>query len=294
MPGRNGLLGPLLFALAACGGAEQAPTVAPEPAGSLSELVAVRVDGDVSQPDPGAAFWSRATPGVVKLMAQPIVTPRPEVLTTEDLVVSAVHDGTSLAVRLRWKDTEQSEAGRLGEYSDAVALEFPLYGDKPLPPVMMGAPGQPVHIFHWRAQYQRDAERGKPEITELYPQVSVDMYPMDFKDAQGGSKEEREMFNPAVALGNPQSFHKSGVDEVVAEGFSTSAVQTGHGSAGKGVWAEGFWTVVITRPLVVEGGSALVPGNNNALAFAVWQGGQGEVGSRKSLTMAWTPLQVAP
>lgn len=284
---------PILLALGGCDGAESLPADVQAPATEpLTELVAARVDADVSVPDPGAAYWSGAPSGLVKLMAQPIVTPRPEVVTTDDVAVQAVHDGTSLAVRLRWKDTELSEAGRLGELSDAVALQFPLYGDKPLPPVMMGATGHPVHIFHWRAQYQRDAERGKPEIDDLYPHVSVDMYPMDFKDAQGGSKEEREMFNPGIALGNPQSFHKSGVDEIIAEGFSTSAVQTGHGSAGKGVWADGWWTVVISRPLVVEGGSALVPENDNALAFAVWQGGKAEVGSRKSLTMAWTPLKV--
>lgn len=286
----------LLLVLAGCGGKGEgggsAPSVPSGPVPELKELVVPKAPGPIGKPDPTASYWSSAPAGKVTLMAQPMVTPMPEALRTDSITVQAVHDGTTLAVRLQWADTEVSEAGGLGQFSDAVALEFPLDGTKPLPPVMMGTTGQPVHLFHWRAQYQRDVEKGKPEIKDLYPNASVDMYAMDFKEAQGGSREEREMFNPGVALGNPQSFHKSAVDEIVAEGFSTSAVQAGHGSDGKGVWKDGTWTVVITRPLVIDGGSSIVDGNQNALAFAVWQGGHGEVGSRKALTMAWTPIQV--
>jgi hypothetical protein len=268
---------------------EVAELVAPP----LTELIAARVEADVSAPDPGASYWKEAPAGELTLLAQPIITPRPERVLTEKIVVQSVTDGKSIAFRLRWKDTEKSDAGGLGQFSDAVALEFPMSGEA-LPSVMMGSEGQPVHIFHWRAQYQRDAEKGKPTMSDLYPNASVDMYAMDFHDAPGGSKEEREMFNPGVALGNPQSSPKSGVDEIIAEGFSTSAVQSGHGSTGKGEWKDGQWTVVISRPLRIDGGSTIVPGGKNAVAFAAWQGGQGEVGSRKSVVMAWTPLQVKP
>jgi hypothetical protein len=186
-----------------------------------------------------------------------------------------------------------SEAGGLGQYSDAVALQFPFNNEK-LPPVMMGGDGDPVHIFHWRAQYQHDAEHGKPDMASLYPNASIDMYAMEFHDAPGGSRDEREMFNPGVALGNPQSFHKTAVDEIVSEGFSTSAVQAGHGSDGRGVWKDGSWSVVVTRAMTIDGGSTLAAGGKSAVSFAVWQGGQAEVGSRKSLYMNWLPLTVAP
>lgn len=282
-----------LVVVAACGdepstGQETEPA-APE----ITELAVARVKADVSKPDPDARYWREAAPGTVTLIAQPMIAPRPELLTTERVRVQAVHDGTSIAFRLSWADTEKSEAGRLGEFSDAVAIQFPLYEGE-LPPVFMGAEGKPVHIYHWRAQYQRDAEQGKPDVQDLYPNASVDMYAMDFRDAPGGSRDEREMFNPAVALGNPQSSRKSAVDEIVAEGFSTSAVQAGHESAGRGAWQDGRWEVVITRPLAVEGGSTLTPGGESALTFAVWQGGEGEVGSRKSLHFTWLPLKVSP
>lgn len=257
----------------------------------LKELVATKVSADLSKPDPSAAYWASAGGGEVTLLAQPMIAPRPEKVTTAALQVQAVHDGKNIAFRLRWKDTEKSEAGRLGEFSDGAALEFPLR-EGPLPPVMMGAKDMPVHLFHWRAQYQRDKEKGKPTVAELYPNMSIDMYPLEFKEAKGGTEAEAEAFSPGRAAGNPQAYAKTGVDEIIAEGFATSSVQDGHGSAGTGVWKDGEWSLVIVRPLAIEGGSTIKVGGQSNVAFAVWQGGQGEVGSRKSLTMAWTPVKV--
>ncbi len=284
----------VLLGAAGCGQEEGEKAASPAmDAPEVSELSMVRVSDALSKADPAADYWKAVPAGTVSLIAQPMIAPRPELLTTSKLIVQAAHDDTTAAFRLSWEDTEESDAGHLGEFSDAVAIQFPLLPGE-LPPVFMGGEGKPVHIFHWRAQYQRDAEKGKPDMPELYPNASVDMYAMDFKDAPGGSRDEREMFNPAVALGNPQSARKSGVDEIIAEGFSTSAVQAGHESQGRGLWADGRWTVVITRPLAIDGGNTLGVGDKSALTFAVWQGGRGEVGSRKSLHFSWIPVEVAP
>lgn len=252
---------------------------------------------DLSKPDPAATVWKAApTPLAVSLMSQPMVTPRPEQTTTTELKVQAVHDGTHIAFLLTWKDEGVDEAGPLGKYSDAAAIQFPLKsGDMP-PPVMMGGKDLPVHIFHWRAQYQRDAERGKPTPKDLYPNLNVDMYPMEFKDMGSVSAKgdvERDQYSPGRAMGNPQAYSKTGVDEIIAEGFSTSSVQAGHGAAGRAVWADGEWKLVITRPLKSEGGSTLEPGGKGFAGFAVWQGGKDEVGSRKCVTMMWTPVELA-
>lgn len=262
-----------------------------------AEIVAKAVRGDLSQPDPKAAWWANAAVEKVTLMAQPMAIPRPAVTTTGEIAVQAVHDGKWLSVRLTWADPDKSEAGHLGEFSDGVAVQFPVKSNDAPPPVFMGGKDNPVHIFHWRAQYQRDKERGKPTMKDLYPNMSVDAYPMEFKDmGKLGvlSDEAREQFSPGVAEGNPQSYAKTGVDEVVAEGFSTSSVQgNGHGtSAAQGHWADGKWSVVITRELTREGGSVLTAGGKTFVGFAVWQGGKDEVGSRKSVTMAWTPLKI--
>lgn len=293
MIGRRALCHAAAAALAcACSAPDlSAPSSSARPAPAPSELTVLRVGDAVGEPDPDAGYWATAPTATVTLMAQPMVAPRPDSTATERVEVQAVHDGTKVAFRMRWADTEKSEAGHLGEFSDAAALEFPM-GEGPPPSVMMGESGKPVHIFHWRAQYQRDLEKGKPEMKDLYPNYSVDMYPMDFKDAKGGSQDEKEKFSPGVAIGNPQSFVKRGVDEIVAEGFSTSAVQEGHGSAARGVYREGGWTLVVVRPLSVEGGSSLKVGERGNVAFAIWQGGKGEVGSRKSVALQWFPVVV--
>ena len=261
------------------------------PAQPLTALEVRSVNADLSVPDPRAAYWKKASRGEITLLAQPMVTPRPETTTTDKLIVAAVHNRTHIAFRLSWADPEKSEAGRLGQFSDAAAIEFPV-NDLGATPPMMGGPNQPVHIFHWRAQYQRDQEQGKPEMTALYPNLSVDMYPLEFKQAKGGSPEQREGFSPGRAEGNPQAYPKHGVDEIIAEGYSTSAVQDGHSSAAHGEWVDGRWYLVITRELEVEGGSTLALGKDTGVAFAVWQGGQGEVGSRKSVLMSWLPTKV--
>ncbi len=274
------------LALAGC------PKSEPPKPTPLKELVIKKASVDLTNPDPNAAYWKDVPQGIVTLMAQPMVAPRPATTTTESVLVQALHDGTRVAFRLSWKDPEKSEGGRLGEFSDALALEFPAR-EGPLPMVMMGSKDSPVHLFHWRAQYQRDKERGKPTVKDLYPNVSVDMYPLEFKDGgPSGTPEQAEKFSPGRAEGNPQSYAKSGVDEIIAEGFSTSAVQQGHGSSAQAEWKDGMWALVIVRLLAVEGGSTLKPGAPGNIAFAVWQGGQAEVGSRKSVTMSWTPISI--
>ncbi len=263
---------------------------------AAAQVTAAKVTAPLTAADPTAAYWDRAGETKVMLMAQPMVVPRPAATTTSEVTVRAVHDGKRIAFRLSWADPDVNEAGRLAQFSDAAAIQFPAGAPAVPPAVMMGSKDQPVHIFHWRAQYQRDAEKGKPSIRDLYPNVSTDMYPLEFSDpkASGAATDkDRERYSPGRAEGNPQSYSKTGVDEIIAEGFSTSSVQAGSQSVGKAVWANGRWTLAIVRPLAIEGGSALAAGKASFIAFAVWQGGAQEVGSRKSVTMVWTPLQVA-
>ena len=258
-------------------------------------IAARAVAVDLTRVEVDATFWDAIAAAELQLTAQPMVTPRPAATTTTSVSIQAAHDGKRIAFRLRWQDDGADEAGKLDQFSDAVALQFPVKSNTSPPLVFMGAAGDPVHIFHWRAQYQRDAERGKPTMRDLYPNMSVDMYPMEFADpgsAGKASAAQRETFSPGVAEGNPQSFPKRGVDEILAEGFSTSSVQPDNHSTAKGAWRDGLWTVVIVRELVREGGSSLVVGQGTFIAAAVWQGGKREVGSRKSVTMAWTPLLI--
>lgn len=257
------------------------------------ELHATRVKSDVAKTALEETSWKGVKEEIVPLVAQPMALPRPKTTQTSKLRVQVIHDDTWIAFRLRWRADRPSEAGRLAEFSDAVAMEFPVK-DGPPPPVFMGMKDNPVHIFHWRAQYQRDQDRGKPEMKDLYPNMNPDMYPMEFKDAvasSGLTDANREQYSPGRAAGNPQSYEKtSAVDEIVAEGYGSSSVIQDPNSSGRGSWSKGEWSVVIVRPLVHEGGSTLALGKPGYVGFAVWQGAKQEVGARKSVTMSWVPL----
>ncbi|MBI2601773.1 MAG: hypothetical protein HYW48_01850 [Deltaproteobacteria bacterium] len=263
---------------------------------NVTAIVAPSVKGDLSKPSLDETIWATAKEETVTLMAQPMAIPRPAETATAQVKVKAVHNDSWIAFRLSWEDKEKSEAGKLGEFSDAVAVQFPVKDNKSPPPVFMGMKDNPVHIFHWRAQYQIDKEKGKREMKDIYPNMNPDMYPMEFKDEghlTGLTDEKREIFSHGRAAGNPQSYAKAGVDEIFAEGFGTSSVIKNVEAVAHGEWQKSGWTVVISRPLVREEGSHLKVGEDTFVGFAVWQGGKDEVGSRKSVTMQWTPLSIA-
>lgn len=259
---------------------------------SAAEIGASKVSVDLEKAVLDQGVWKSAREETVPLMAQPMALPRPKVTETALVRVQAVHDGRWIAFRLRWKDDGNDQAGKLGQFSDAVAIQFPVKEGAP-PSPFMGAKDNPVHIFHWRAQYQADQERGKPEMRDLYPNMNPDMYPMEFKDPgkiEGLTEDKRELYAPGKAEGNPQSYSKASVDEIFAEGFGSSSVIQNRMSSAHGEWRNGEWSVIIARPLKRENGSHLEIGKTSYIGFAVWQGGKQEVGSRKSVSMAWTPL----
>jgi DMSO reductase family type II enzyme heme b subunit len=159
----------------------------------------------------------------------------------------------------------------------------------------MGFKDNPVHLFHWRAQYQYDEEHGKKGIKDIYPNLSTDMYPNEFADRgslKAASEENMEIFSPGKVSGNPQSSQKKAVDEMMAEGFGSSVVRKDTDSIAHGEWKNGEWVVIISRALKRPNGSVLEIGKGSSFGLAVWQGGQDEVASRKSITMQWTPFKV--
>lgn len=261
-----------------------------------ADIKVKKVNNNLSEDFAKEEIWQSAEADqVISLMGQPMVAPKPKETLTTEVKVTAVHDGKWIAFRMKWKDTEPSESGKLATFSDAVALEFPVKESENLPPIMMGAKDAPVHLLHWRYQYQQDELNGKKSIDKIYPNMTTDMYSMDFKDP-GNSKvatqEQKDSFVGGMAAGNPQSFQKTAVDEILAEGFGTSAVMEKKSAKGFGVWKNGVWTVVIVRPLNYEHASNILVGKKSNVGFAVWQGGKKEVGGIKSLTMMWTPLEV--
>lgn len=239
--------------------------------------------------------WNGIPEIKLDLLAQMMVKPKPAKVQTENIKIQIIHDGKYIAFRMRWADKEKSEAGKLGTFSDAVAIEFPVLDNLIPPPIFMGIKDNPVHLFHWRAQYQYDEEHGKKSMKDIYPNMSVDMYPNEFADRgalKAAKEDDKEIFVHGRAAGNPQSSEKKAVDEMMAEGFGTSVVRKDTDSFAHSEWKNGEWVVVISRALKRPNGSILEIGKKSSFGIAVWQGGQDEVGSRKSISMLWTPFKI--
>jgi DMSO reductase family type II enzyme heme b subunit len=83
---------------------------------------------------------------------------------------------------------------------------------------------------------------------------------------------------------------------VTAAGRGTTRRQAESPLSGRGIWSNGTWKVVISRPFNVGLPAALVvplaPGMTHKCTFAVWQGSNKERGGLKAYQPVWQPLEI--
>ncbi|MEW6581572.1 MAG: ethylbenzene dehydrogenase-related protein [Actinomycetota bacterium] len=253
-------------------------------------VVAARVPDPVPGDDPRAGAWGRAEAIRVLLAAQTITQPALDALGIGDVTVRALHDGTSLALRLDWEDPDADDVASLARFQDAVAVQIPAASGAKPPSVAMGGPGQAVHILQWRATWQRDIDSGhRTGVADIFPRVVHDTTPDQLLgDAAVVYYPGRHAGNPLAQLGRT-----SPVEEAVAEGFGTLASLPQQRAAGRGVHEDGWWRVALSIPMQrAPAGAALVPGSSWPVAFALWLGDRGNRGSRKQFA-DWVTLEVA-
>lgn len=256
------------------------------------QITARRIAGQLPA-DPSAPAWNAATAFPATLMIQDVTEPRLEKPGVGLVQVQAIHDGRSIAFRLQWQDAAKNIIPESGVSSDAVAIQFATIPGADLPNAAMGEPGKPVEICYWKAVWQNDTERPKEvdRVAALYPAMAIDHYPFQ---APSAAEEMTRRYNPALAAGNPITTRpqSAAVQQLMAEGFGTSSVPERQLANGKGAWADGKWTVTISRPLAEgEGRSNLEIGKKTYVAFAVWDGAERQTGSRK-MRSGWVPLAV--
>lgn len=206
----------------------------------------------------------------------------------EGVVFRAAHDGNTLAVHLAWEDaTREDDALAQDAFPDAAALQL---SRDPTPPLFtMGEAGRPVNIWQWKAAWELDlaAARGVPA---LHPFTPPDQYA--HVDAPSA-----DLYLTGRAAGNPMSVaaRASAGEMLSAEGFGTLApIASPDGKLGaRGRHADGFWDLVLTRPLAAccPGELALEPGGSLSLAAAVWNGAGRERNGQKSVTV-WHVLEL--
>ena len=262
------------------------------PAAAQAPLVAARVPGAGPILEPGAPIWKDARPVTVAMLPQTVTLPHQPDAAVKALTVRAVHNGGWVAFLVQWKDATKSDRVILDNFGDQVAIQLPVDIKATPPSPMMGNPGGRVNIMQWRAAFQKDIEDGHaPTIRDLYPYSWTDYYP----DEVLGATDARP-YAGALGIENPISRGTATpVLDQMAEGWGSMTVKPDQHALGKGVWKDGRWSVVITRPMVSDDVNAprLLPGDRAVVAFAVWEGGHREVGARKAWS-PWTPLVIAP
>ncbi|MCA9755610.1 MAG: hypothetical protein KDA27_07395 [Candidatus Eisenbacteria bacterium] len=241
--------------------------------------------------------WSEAPVRSVEVRPQVVTMPILEDTTATVVEVQAVTDGRTISWRLSWMDPVPDTATDSGRFTDAVALQFPVSRNASF---MMGGRDQRVQILHWKGIWQRDVEEGFQDVQDLHPNYWADLYwfaeagglprvPDSFRD------ERSHAWFPAMQAGNPfsQFDRAQPIEELTAEGFGSLTSQPSSASWGSGAWADGRWTVVVSRPLRTDDSAdyQFTRGMIGNVAIAVWQGGDGNVGGRKRYS-EWIEFRV--
>jgi hypothetical protein len=251
------------------------------------EVVALRTANVPENPDD--PVWQSAPEHVAALLLQDLVEPRLMNVSTPEVRVRALTNGSQIAFRLEWADAEVNDLPGAGRFADGCAVQLPQAADPTAPDPQMGQLGRGVQIAFWRADWQAVVDGRGDTLRDLYPNASIDHYPFNAPSLEAGSDAQAQMarrYAPADAVGNRRAGPRaSPVEDLIAEGPGTITPAPATTSRGRGVRTPTGWAVVITRAVP----AGLSPTSRTQIAFAVWQGAAQETGARK-MRSGWVGL----
>lgn len=247
---------------------------------------------------PNWGGWKAAPAIEVPLIPQVIAQPWNLDPAVKQLKIKAVHNGNWIAFLLTWKDSEKNSLMYTDTFRDAAGLMVPV---GKAAAITMGAPKERVLILHWKADWQEDIDKTFQDVAQLYPNAWTDWYPFVVGEPPyeitAWTNPEAQRYMTGWVVGNPgsQPYKRIAVEEQIAEGLGTVTTSPRQSAAAKGVYARGEWNVVIARPFVTgdPNDPQWGPGKKTTMAFAVWDGGNGEIGSRKGYSN-WVPVILSP
>jgi hypothetical protein len=146
----------------------------------------------------------------------------------------------------------------------------------------MGGPTGTVSIWHWKASWERDNATGVPSLKDTYPNMP------EYEGNHGAPQEPA--YQTGLGAGNPlsQTAHGTTVESLAARGQGTLTSQRDVAAPvkGRGRWKDGRWEVLFIRPLTTaEHEVALDASAGASIAFAVWDGEQGDRDGQKAVTI---------
>ena len=276
--------------LTGCMGEPDAPEAPP------GAIVAGRAPS-VPAHDANAREWQYGEERAIDLDGQIMVLPTRAQPYLPSLRVRAIHDGSMIGFQISWVDAQTNDLTiATDSFRDACAvLLAPGEGDQTLR--AMGSTTQPATLVHWKADWQRDVDKGRQGIRDAYPNFVVDTYPPlghpnGEVTPQTYIDEKPTQWLPGLHVGNPLSAASRSVpvEKLLAHGFGSATTAVTQNCRGHGVRLANGWRVALAKPMSAldTGELALVPGGHYTCAFAIWAGNEGDAGSRKSPSrVAW-------
>jgi mono/diheme cytochrome c family protein len=232
--------------------------------------------------------------------------------TIDQVRVKSLHNGQEIAFLLEWNDPIADRLLiRSEDFRDAAAIQFPVAGvtlhgpGHPEPAYTMGEKGDLVNIWHWKADWEGDLARFR-DIQDRYPGMASDAYLFRRAAPPGEPSSETakaptSTHDPTYLTGwgagnlfsNPS--RSSPVEDLNAMGFGTLTSQPSDDQnvRGKGIWQGGKWRVVFVRPMKSpsERDIQFLPGHSLPVAFAVWDGSEGDRDGQKAVSL-WQVLRL--
>jgi mono/diheme cytochrome c family protein len=221
---------------------------------------------------PADPVWDKIDP--VRVPLSPLW---PEPYPVPAVAIRAVHDGKQVAILCQWRDSVANGAPvRVHDFQDAISLQFSINGTTPF--IGMGDVKNPVNIWQWKAGWQQEVDGIRRDVQNQYVSMHVDLY-----------FQTNVLYRTAEAAGNILSIpHRTPVEDANARGFGTFTSQTPsqQNVNGKGLWFDGHWSVLLVRDLKSKDADDVkfIPGKSVPVAFAVWNGQQGDRNGRKAIS----------
>ncbi len=229
-------------------------------------------DLELKEADIFAEFWQDIPSLDVSLLHQMTVKPWPTG-HTPSVRVQAFHNGKDIYFRMTWKDDKANATPTVDTFIDGCALAIPIDSDAPLRSIMMGF-SSPVNIWNWQANKDMQYWQHKTGI----PKIDVDfVYPFE-------AEETLLVMAPEIT---------TAVTDLIAQRAGSLTRKDSQRVQGRGLWRDGNWSVILKRPLVTndQQQDCQFSGSQQSVSFAVWDGDQGDRGSRKSMS-EWVKLQI--
>lgn len=235
--------------------------------GGCSKVVDVlKVAGSIPA-SPDDPFWGSAiSPKKVSIELGPqlITNPQWPNPSIKRVTMSSARNDSQIALWVEWQDdTENADSTYGGQYTDQMAMMFPLSYQKELPPITMGAESGVVNIWQWKAVWEAEAN-----------------------SSSGNTMNSTTTGNPILAK------RTSSVEDLNAEGFSTLTRQEHQDVEGRGIWSNKTWRVVIRRALTNSDSNDIQFKRSLPLAIAVWDGANRETNGQKGVS-DWVYLQLS-